>query len=71
MYRILKPGGFAFHQYNPFFSYNGGHSLCTLDFCHVRLSAKDFERYLKQFRKEEYEMAMNFYKRKFKPDDIK
>lgn len=64
MYRILKPGGFAFHQYNPFFSYNGGHSLCTLDFMwgHVRLSAKDFERYLKQFRKEEYEMAMNFYK---------
>jgi SAM-dependent methyltransferase len=27
MSRILKPGGFAFHQYNPFFSVDGGHSL--------------------------------------------
>ena len=29
--RILKRGGFAFHEYNPFFSINGGHNLCTLD----------------------------------------
>jgi len=64
MYRILKPGGFAFHQYNPFFSFNGGHSLCTLDFMwgHVRLSAADFEKYLIQYRPEEHKLAMNFYK---------
>ena len=64
MFRILKPGGFTFHQYNPFFSLNGGHSLCTLDFLwgHVRLSSSDFENYLKQFRPNEYEVALSFYK---------
>lgn len=31
MFRLLKPGGIAFHEYNPFFSQDGGHSLCTLD----------------------------------------
>ena len=64
MFRILKPGGYTFHEYNPFFSFNGGHSLCTLDFMwgHVRLSSIDFEKYLKQFRPSEYELAMKFYK---------
>ena len=64
MFRILKPGGFAFHQYNPFFSFNGGHSLCTLDFMwgHARLSSKDFEKYIIKFRPNEYELAMEFYK---------
>ena len=64
MFRILKPGGFTFHEYNPFYSFNGGHSLCTLDFMwgHVRLSSLDFEKYLKQFRPFEYELAMKFYK---------
>ena len=65
MYRILKPGGYAFHEYNPFFSFNGGHSLCTLDFLwgHVRLSSEDFENYLKQIRPDEYETALKFYKK--------
>ena len=60
MFRILKPGGYTFHEYNPFFSFNGGHSLCTLDFMwgHVRLSTKDFQKYLKQFRPLEYDLAM-------------
>lgn len=64
MFRILKPGGFAFHQYNPFFSFNGGHSLCTLDFMwgHARLSFEDFEKYIIKFRPNEYELAMEFYK---------
>ena len=64
MFRILKPGGYTFHEYNPFFSFNGGHSLCTLDFMwgHVRLSSTDFQQYLKQFRPLEYDLAMSFYK---------
>ena len=64
MFRILKPGGYSFHEYNPFFSFNGGHSLCTLDFMwgHVRLSSIDFQKYLKQFRPFEYDLAMRFYK---------
>lgn len=62
--RILKPGGFAFHDYNPFFSLNGGHSLCTLDFLwgHSRLSAADFERYLKEIRPDEASVSLSFYK---------
>jgi SAM-dependent methyltransferase len=61
--RILKPKGIAFHEYNPFFSLNGGHSLCTLDFPwgHCRLNEKDFLRYLLEVRQKEYTMASNFY----------
>ena len=63
MYRMLRPGGIVFHEYNPFFSINGGHSLCTLDFLwgHARLTAADFERYLDQFRLEEKRLALSFY----------
>ena len=32
MRELLKPGGVGYHDYNPFFSRIGGHSLCTLDF---------------------------------------
>ena len=65
IFRILKPGGYTFHEYNPFFSFNGGHSLCTLDFMwgHVRLSSADFQNYLKQFRPYEYDLAMRFYEK--------
>ena len=64
MFRLLKPGGFAFHEYNPFFCENGGHSLCTLDFPfgHVRLSSDEFRRYIEKFRSDEAEMAWRFYK---------
>lgn len=63
MFRILKPGGIAFHEYNPFFSQDGGHSLCTLDFPwgHARLSSEDFERYLREIRPAEEEVATSFY----------
>jgi len=63
MFRALKSGGFCFHEYNPFFCYTGGHSLCTLDFLygHCRLSATDFKRYIKQFRPEEEKIAMEFH----------
>jgi 2-polyprenyl-3-methyl-5-hydroxy-6-metoxy-1,4-benzoquinol methylase len=61
--RILKPNGIAVHQYNPFFSLNGGHSLCTLDFLwgHCRLSEKDVLRYFRELRPAEYQLASSFY----------
>jgi len=61
--RILKPGGIAIHRYNPFFSINGGHSACTLDFLwgHVRLNSEDFVKYLEQIRPHELEYAKAFY----------
>lgn len=64
MYAALRPGGLSFHEYNPFFSIDGGHSLCTLDFPfgHAMLSADDFERYVKKYRPEEFGVAMNFYR---------
>jgi SAM-dependent methyltransferase len=64
MSRILKKNGIAFHEYNPFFSFNGGHSLCTLDFPwgHCRLNENDFQRYLKEFRSNEIQLAESFYK---------
>jgi len=63
MFRLLKPGGIAFHEYNPFFSQDGGHSLCTLDFPwgHARLSPEDFERYLREIRPSEETVAKRFY----------
>lgn len=62
--RILKDDGIAVHEYNPFFSLNGGHSACTLDFPwgHTRLSENDFERYLKEIRPNEETIGMSFYK---------
>jgi SAM-dependent methyltransferase len=61
--RILKPNGIAVHQYNPFFSLNGGHSLCTLDFLwgHCRLNQEDILRYFKELRPTEYQLASSFY----------
>jgi SAM-dependent methyltransferase len=63
IYRLLKPGGVTFHEYNPFFYVNGGHSLCTLDFPygHVRLSGEEFSRYLDSFRIPEKDIAIRFY----------
>jgi ubiquinone/menaquinone biosynthesis C-methylase UbiE len=65
MYRLLRPGGHAFHEYNSFFCIEGGHSLCTLDFPwgHVRLGAEDFERYVETYRPEEAALAVDYYHR--------
>lgn len=62
--RILKKGGIAIYEYNPFFALNGGHSLCTLDFPwgHVRLNSVDFEKYLDEVRPNEKSLALSFYK---------
>ena len=63
MANALKKGGIAYHEYNPFFAINGGHSLCTLDFLygHCILDTKDFERYVREIRPEEEKIALNFY----------
>lgn len=62
--RLLRPGGLAFHEYNPFFAPDGGHSHCTLDFPwgHARLSEADFLRYLAEVRPGETEVAGRFYR---------
>jgi SAM-dependent methyltransferase len=63
MARLLKPGGVAYHDYNPFFSLIGGHSLCTLDFPwgHARLDAGDVERYLQEVRPDAVTQTLRFY----------
>jgi len=63
MYDLLKNGGVAYHEYNPFFAINGGHSLCTLDFLygHCRLNSQDFDKYVRELRMEEEEIDRNFY----------
>jgi SAM-dependent methyltransferase len=64
MARLLRPGGTAYHVYNPFFSVIGGHSLCTLDFPwgHARLDAADVERYVTTLRPGEADQALRFYR---------
>ena len=64
MFRVLRSGGIAFDEYNSFFSQDGGHSLCTLDFPwgHARLSPQDFKRYLREIRPSEEEVARRFYR---------
>jgi SAM-dependent methyltransferase len=65
MHAALKPGGLAFHKYNPFFAIDGGHSLCTLDFDwgHLRLDESGFRDYLQRYRPSEAGLALEFYKR--------
>ena len=64
MARLLRPGGVMYHDYNPFFSLIGGHSLATLDlpWGHARLRDDDVERYLREFRPTEVEQALRFYR---------
>lgn len=64
MARLLKPGGVMYHDYNPFFSVNGGHSLATLDFPwgHARLDDGDVERYVREIRPAEVDQALRFYR---------
>ena len=64
MARLLLPGGVLYHDYNPFFAVNGGHSLVTLDvpWGHARFDAADVERYLRQIRPAEADQALRFYR---------
>ena len=52
-----------YHEYNPFFSVTGGHSLCTLDFLygHCRLNCENFEKYIREIRPQEEKPALAFY----------
>jgi SAM-dependent methyltransferase len=61
---LLRPGGVLYHDYNPFFSVIGGHSLVTLDlpWGHARLDDDDIERYLREIRPSEAEQALRFYR---------
>jgi SAM-dependent methyltransferase len=76
MYHSVKKGGLVFHEYNPFFSFSGGHSLCTLDFHfgHCRLSGEEVEQYIRELRPNEEKIAKNFYNRclnRFSISDVK
>jgi SAM-dependent methyltransferase len=64
MARVLRPGGVMYHDYNPFFSSIGGHSLATLDvpWGHARFDDRDVERYLAEIRPTEAEHALRFYR---------
>jgi SAM-dependent methyltransferase len=64
MTALLKPGGVMYHDYNPFFASNGGHSLVTLDFLwgHARLDDGDVERYVREIRPDEVDQALRFYR---------
>jgi len=63
IHRLLKKGGIAVHEYNPFFSLIGGHSACTIDFLwgHVILDAEDFEKYNDTIQPDKKEISMSFY----------
>ncbi|MAO21113.1 MAG: hypothetical protein CMJ35_04305 [Phycisphaerae bacterium] len=45
MHRVLRPGGVAFIEYNPFFSIDGAHWVGTIDipWAHARLDDEAFE----------------------------
>ncbi|MDY6786577.1 MAG: class I SAM-dependent methyltransferase [candidate division WOR-3 bacterium] len=64
LHRLLKPGGYMFHHYNPFFSLTGGHSYATTDILwgHALLDIDDIQRYFRHYRPEEEQFAMSFLK---------
>jgi ubiquinone/menaquinone biosynthesis C-methylase UbiE len=64
MHRILKPGGFIIHSYNPFFCPNGGHALGITDcpWGHVQLKMPDYLRYMDELRPFEAEISKKFIK---------
>ena len=63
IYSILKPGGIAIHEYNPFFGLNGGHSPCTLDipWGHAVLNKADIERYCDEIQPDKKDKTLSFY----------
>lgn len=58
MYEALRSNGVCYHEYHPFFCVSGAH-FDTLDFPwgHVRLSPRDFDRYIQTYRPEENAIA--------------
>ena len=62
MHNLLKQDGVMFHNYNPFFSVNGGHSMGIGDapFMHLRLNINEYIDYIKLNRKYESEIAIKW-----------
>lgn len=61
-YRVLRPGGIAYHGVDGWFGPRGGHSLCTLDFPwgHLRLDLAELEDYGRRWRPLEADDAVGF-----------
>jgi SAM-dependent methyltransferase len=66
-FRVLRPGGIAYHTVDPWFGIRGGHALCTLDFPwgHVRLTREEFEDYVRRWRPHEAEDAIAYRRHGF------
>lgn len=62
--RLLRPGGVAVHEYNPFFALDGGHSLCTLDtpWGHVRSTDAQMLAHLRRIRPQHADEAIGFFR---------
>ena len=62
MYSLLNSNGSIFHNYNPFFAFNGGHALGIGDapFMHLRLSIEEYKNYIKLYRPYESEIAIRW-----------
>lgn len=60
--RVLRPGGYTYHEYNPFFCVTGGHSLGTTDvpFSHARLDREMFRAFVDHVRPDEATQDMAF-----------
>lgn len=60
--RLLRPGGAAFIEYNPFYSIDGAHWAGTIDipWAHVRLDDDAFERTLETLHPDRPEYAARF-----------
>ena len=65
--RVTRPGGVLLHIIDPWFSPQGGHSMCILDapWAHVRLTQREFERYIAELRPHEEAAAVDFYRHAF------
>lgn len=59
---LLKNEGLIFHNYNPYFSVTGGHSLGIGDspFMHIQLTNEEYKKYLRQNRPYESELAIKW-----------
>ena len=64
MYSLLNSGGSIFHNYNPYFSFNGGHAFGTGDapFMHLRLNIDEYNEYIKLYRPHEAKIAIKWLK---------
>ena len=64
MHRLLAPGGRMFHEYNPFFAIDGGHSPCTLEtpWGHVCCTDEEMHAHLRRLRGAGAEAAMTFFR---------